>query len=71
MRIYLTHYARLQIRLIFLYYKHSASSKTAHKIKDEILEQVKQLEKFPESGQEELFLNRFGENYRRLIAGNF
>ncbi len=71
MEIRITHYARLQIRLIFLYYKHAASITVAHKIRKDILTSLKQLEKFPESGQEEELLNRFGMNYRRIISGNY
>ena len=71
MKLKLTAYARLQIRTIFLYHKHAASISVARKIKRNILDNIKYLEQFPESGQREEYMDRYGHDFRRIISGNY
>jgi plasmid stabilization system protein ParE len=71
MKIVLTDFAKRQIHSIYSYYKETASVEIAKKIKKEIDNTILQLNNFPESGQAEEEMNRFGKKYRRLIAGNY
>ncbi|HKR04764.1 MAG TPA: type II toxin-antitoxin system RelE/ParE family toxin [Bacteroidia bacterium] len=71
MKITLTDFAKRQVHAIYSYYKETASVPVAKKIKKEIDETIFQLKDFPESGQVEEAMNRFGKKYRRLISGNY
>jgi plasmid stabilization system protein ParE len=71
MKIRITSYARRQIRLIFLYYKHAASIDVAKKIKKNITDSIILLQNFPETGQEEEYMKQYEGTYRRIIAGNY
>jgi plasmid stabilization system protein ParE len=56
---------------IFDYYKIKASSKVAQKIRREILESTKLLIHNPVSGQIEFYLDKFKQNHRYLLRGNY
>ena len=71
MKIFLTAFAKAQIHVIHSYYKETASVKVADKIKSEIINTISQLKDFPESGQVEMFMTRFGKQHRRLVSGNY
>ena len=50
MQVVLSDYAKTQIKLIYAYYKETASISVAKKIKNEIISAIKILKKFPQAG---------------------
>ena len=70
MQVIWTDFATENLKGIFDYYLNKASYKTAHKIKEQILNSTKQLLNNPESGQLEFNLRKLEQNHRYLVVGN-
>ncbi|HPS27282.1 MAG TPA: type II toxin-antitoxin system RelE/ParE family toxin [Bacteroidales bacterium] len=71
MKIIWTHEALEETRLIYNYYKLTASLRVAKSIKNKIFASVKNLQSHPRKGQiEELLLHKKGE-YRYLVSSNY
>ena len=66
MKIHLTSFAKLQIRIIYTYHKEVASVVVAQKIKKEIENTILQLSEFPELGQIEESMIRFEKEHRNF-----
>ena len=71
MEILWSDFALDSLKDIYLYYDQIAGKKVAKKIKDQIFNSVKQLKKYPKSGQIEEMLIELGEGHRYLVAGNY
>ncbi len=71
MQIIWSDFAINNLKEIFDYYKINASLKIAHAIRKQILEATKQLQKFPESGPTEFYLEKLQLNHRYLIVNNY
>jgi plasmid stabilization system protein ParE len=56
---------------MFDYYSKTASKKVAHKIRRQILSSTKRLNKNPEMGQMEFYLEKLKENHRYILSGNY
>jgi len=71
MEILWSDFALDSLKDIYLYYDQIAGKKVAKKIKDQIFNSVKQLKKYPKSGQIEEMLIELDEGHRYLVAGNY
>ncbi len=71
MKIIWSDFAIGNLKDIFDYYKIKASKKIARKIRLQILEATKQLIHNPESGQIEFYLDKFKQNHRYILSGNY
>ncbi len=70
-KIFWTDTAISQLKNIFDFYTENASIKVARKITKKIVDRTIQLEKNPNSGQEEPLLRKRKFNYRYLVEGNY
>ena len=71
MKIFLTDFAKTQIKTIYSYHKAVASIDVAKKIKSEIDIAILKLKDFPEAGQIEEYMAQFGKPYRRLVTSHY
>lgn len=71
MKIFWSDFASEMLKEIYEYLKENASKKIAKRIKNEILDTTKQLEKFGKSGQIEPTLEKLNEGHRYLVKGNY
>ena len=71
MKIIWTDFAIKNLKSIFDYYSKKANKKIAHKIKKQIFESTKQLIQNPESGQIELYLEKFNLKHRYILKNNY
>lgn len=71
MKIVWTDFAIENLKSIFEYYVNKANRKVAHKIRKQILYSTTQLILNPKSGQLEFYLERFHQNHRYILVGNF
>ncbi len=71
MKIVFTDIAKSRLKDIYLYYKQEASLKVAQSIKDTILYEIGKLKKHPALGNEEEYLSKLKQGYRKLIIGNY
>lgn len=71
MEIIWSNFAIENLKAIFNYYKDRASTKVAHKIRQQILEATKQLFHHPESGQREFYLEKLNKDHRYILSGNY
>ena len=71
MQIIWSDFAINNLKEIFDYYKTNVSLKIAHAIRKQILEATKQLQRFPESGSPEFYLEELQLNHRYLVINNF
>lgn len=71
MKIIWTDFAIENLKNIFDYYSLKTSKKTAHKIRNQILDSTKQLANNPSSGQLEYNLQSLKQNHRYLVSGNY
>ncbi|MEP7169458.1 MAG: type II toxin-antitoxin system RelE/ParE family toxin [Bacteroidota bacterium] len=68
MQVVLSDYAKTQIKLIYAYYKETASIPVAKKVTGEIVASIEILKKFPQAGQVDEVMKKFGKEYRRIIS---
>lgn len=71
MKIIWTDFAAEMLLEIYTYYKIKANTAVARKIKIEIFSAVKQLKKYPSSGQIEFNLECLKESHKYIIKGNY
>lgn len=71
MEVNWTEFAIQNLKAIFDYYSKKASKKIAHQIRKRILDSTRQLENYPNSGQQELNLEKLNLKHRYVIAGNY
>ncbi len=71
MEIIWSGFAIENLKDIFDYYSIKAGQKTAHKIRKQIFQSIKQLIKNPKSGQIEPYLEKSGKDYRYILSGNY
>ena len=71
MQIIWSDFAINNLKEIFDYYKTNVSLKIAHAIRKQILEATKQLQRFPESGSPEFYLEELQLNHRYLVINNY
>lgn len=71
MKIIWSNFAIQSLKHIYDYYAENANKKVATKIKNQILNRTKQLKKYPESGQIEIYLKKLGLKHRYLVCGNY
>lgn len=71
MKIIWTDFAIENLKAIFNFYSIKANKKVAHKILKKIFESTKQLIDHPQSGQIECNLEKFNQNHRYILSGNY
>ncbi|MGZ5244199.1 MAG: type II toxin-antitoxin system RelE/ParE family toxin [Bacteroidia bacterium] len=71
MKIIWTDFAVKNLKIIFDYYSDNAGREVAHKIRRQILNSAKQLNKNPELGQIEFFLEKLDCNHRYILSGKY
>lgn len=70
-KVFVTHFALLQIQIIYNYYNLNISAKVAKNIKYYLLASIKSLKDEDVEWQQDCFLSYLGKNHRRLICGNY
>lgn len=71
MKIIWSDFATKMLKEIYTYHKDRVSLKIAKNIKSSIFSATKQLLIQPNSGQEELSLQRLQQNHRYVVSGNY
>jgi toxin ParE1/3/4 len=71
MKISWSDFASDELKNIYNYYKETAGTKVAKKIKDQLLATPRQLLKYSESGQVEENLKELKEGHRYLVQGKY
>jgi toxin ParE1/3/4 len=71
MRLVITEPAKLHLKAIHDYYKEKVSPKIATKIRSGIIKELKYLQEYPLTGQEEDYLKDLGLGHRRMVKGNY
>ena len=71
MNITWTEFAKDNLKDIFNFYSKTVSKKVAHKIRKQILNSTNRLNKNPEIGQIEFYLEKLKENHRYILSGNY
>lgn len=71
MKLVWTEFAIENLKIIFDYHASKASRKVAHNIRKQIFKSTKQLIQHPESGQIELYLEKFNQQHRYILSGHY
>jgi len=71
MKVIWTDFASNSLFEIYKYYKEAASENIAQRIKFKLFSATRQLIQHPLSGQIETNLQKFGEDHRYLVEGNY